>query len=270
MSFSTFTPDDRREAALTYLRLDYREQVVGDIRLAGEVRVSRDVEGLARLDVHPREQKVEVARNHLLQRDESITAPDTEEARDSGTDRHLDAGGGRRLLLLVVQRHEQVEREVRDEGERVRRVDRLGRHQGHDVLDVVVPQAAAFLLVQVRVIENLDSVFGEATQHLGEDALLAPLDLRNDVLSLVNLLLRRAAVDRQLLNAGPDLLLETADALHEELVEIGAHDGEELDPFEQRRSFVLGFVQHPAVELEPGEFAVQVQRRVLQVDLGRR
>ena len=67
-------PDDGRETALAHLGLDHREQIVGDVRLAGEVRVAGDVEGLAGLDVHAREEEVEVARDHLLQRDEPVAA----------------------------------------------------------------------------------------------------------------------------------------------------------------------------------------------------
>jgi hypothetical protein len=54
-------------------------------------------------------------------------------------------------------------------------------------------------------------------------------------------------------------LLEAADALHEEFVEIGVHDGQELHPLEQRRAGILSLVQHPTIELEPRELPVQIQ-----------
>ena len=64
-------------------------------------------------------------------------------------------------------------------------------------------------------------------------------------------------------------------ALHVELVQIGAEDGEELHALEQRRALVQRLVQDAAVELEPAQVAVdpgvlqQVflcgQRRELQV-----
>ena len=41
---------------------------------------------------------------------------------------------------------------------------------------------------------------------------------------------------------------------------------EELEPLEQRRPGVERLVQHPAVELEPGELAVEVERWVPEVD----
>ena len=56
-----------------------------------------------------------------------------------------------------------------------------------------------------------------------------------------------------------------ADADHEELVEVRAEDGEELEPLQQRHGRVLGLFEHAAVELEPAQFAVDVQRRVVEV-----
>ena len=90
---------------------------------------------------------------------------------------------------------------------------------------------------------------------------MAALELAHDGIALGDLLLRRAAVDGALLHPGGDLLLQAADALHEELVEVRGRDGEELHALEQRLALVLGLVQHAAVEREPGELAVEVQLR---------
>ena len=56
--------------------------------------------------------------------------------------------------------------------------------------------------------------------------------------------------------AGLDLPLQGADALLVVLVEIGVEDGEEGGAFEQRGAGVERFVEDTAVELEPGDFAV--------------
>jgi hypothetical protein len=58
---------------------------------------------------------------------------------------------------------------------------------------------------------------------------------------------------------GTDLLLEAADALLEELVEVGGDDPEELHPLEQRDAVVLRLVEHPPAEVEVGELAVEVE-----------
>ena len=68
------------------------------------------------------------------------------------------------------------------------------------------------------------------------------------------------------MHAGADLLLEAADPLHEELVEIGVHDRQELDPLEQRGARILGLVQDTSIEAEPGQLAIEVERRAPEID----
>ena len=63
-----------------------------------------------------------------------------------------------------------------------------------------------------------------------------------------------------------DLLFEARDTDLEELIEVAAEDREELEALEQRRSAVECLMQHATVELEPGELAIQVERRVSEVD----
>ena len=65
-------------------------------------------------------------------------------------------------------------------------------------------------------------------------------------------------------DAGLHLLLQAADADHEELVEVGAEDGQELEPLQQRHLRVLGLLQHAAVELQPAQLAVDVQGRIVK------
>ncbi len=66
--------------------------------------------------------------------------------------------------------------------------------------------------------------------------------------------------------AGLDLLAQAGHAHLEELVEVAREDGQELDPFEQRVALVARLVQHPRVEFEPRQLAVDVRER----DLGTR
>ena len=68
------------------------------------------------------------------------------------------------------------------------------------------------------------------------------------------------------MQAGTDLLLQAADALHEELVEIRADDRDELHALEQGRARILGLPQDAEVEVEPGELTVQVELRQIEVE----
>ena len=68
-------------------------------------------------------------------------------------------------------------------------------------------------------------------------------------------------------DAGLELIVEVRHPHHEELVEVRLPDRAELDPLEQRHRGVLGELEHPVVEVEPGELAVEVERGVLEVGL---
>ena len=63
-----------------------------------------------------------------------------------------------------------------------------------------------------------------------------------------------AARDR---HPGGDPSLESGDPHHEELVEVGGEDRQEAHPLQQREAGVLGELEHPAVEVQPGDLAVQ-------------
>jgi len=54
-----------------------------------------------------------------------------------------------------------------------------------------------------------------------------------------------------------DLLLQTADAHLEELVQIRADDAEKAQALERRHTLVLGLREHTPVEFEDAEFAVE-------------
>jgi hypothetical protein len=57
--------------------------------------------------------------------------------------------------------------------------------------------------------------------------------------------------------AGGDPALEARDADHEELIKIAGEDGQETRPLEQRQVPVLGELEHPAIEQQPGHLPVK-------------
>ena len=58
-------------------------------------------------------------------------------------------------------------------------------------------------------------------------------------------------------DAGGDAALEAGHPDHEELVEVAGEDREEPGPLEQRQVGVLGQLEHPLVERQPGQLAVE-------------
>src|SRR5258708_7142105 len=65
-------------------------------------------------------------------------------------------------------------------------------------------------------------------------------------------------------------MLQAADALHEKVVEVRSADPEKLDALEKRVRLVLGLREDATVEGEPGQLAVEVQARIVEVWLGLR
>ena len=71
-------------------------------------------------------------------------------------------------------------------------------------------------------------------------------------------------------DAGVHLVVQAGHAHHEELVEVGRVDREELHALEQRRALVLGQLEHALVELEPGQLAVRRRARASRASGPRR
>ena len=61
------------------------------------------------------------------------------------------------------------------------------------------------------------------------------------------------------------LLFQAGHADLEELIEIAAHDAQELEAFEQRHRLVARLLQDPAVELEQRQLAVEVEIGLAEV-----
>ena len=71
-------------------------------------------------------------------------------------------------------------------------------------------------------------------------------------------------VGRRLRGAQFQQLLEAGDANLEELVEIGGADAQEAQPLQQRHARILRLSQHPGVELQRRQFAVDEVLRGVQ------
>ena len=170
------------------------------------------------------------------------------------------------LARAVAGGHQQVERQVGNERERVGRVHTLGGEQRVDVVAEIGGHALPLFLAELGVFEDVDILAGELAEQFLLHVVLPADEVADHRVALVDLLLRRTAVDGQQLEVGAHLLLEAANALHEELVQVGADYRQEEKPLEQRVAHVAGLAEHPPVELQPGEFAVQVPLGCGQVE----
>ena len=147
----------------------------------------------------------------------------------------------------------QVERQVRDVGERVPRVD---GERGEDGVDLALEDVDE--VVAVVVVERRTSPRGgcpasarAGTMHVQEDVVLAAHQLLDPAPDERELLARAQAVDRAGAHARGHLVLEGGHPDLVELVEQLGEDGEELGPLEQREPVVLGQVEQAGPEIEP-------------------
>lgn len=72
------------------------------------------------------------------------------------------------------------------------------------------------------------------------------------------------AIEAQVRASTSQLLPQRGHADHEELVHVGAEDGQELHSFQQGSGWIAGLFQHAFLEREQTELAIAVQLRVMQ------
>ncbi len=169
---------------------------------------------------------------------------------------HLDPGDPLLVARRVDHHHHQVEGQARDVGEGVTGVDGEGGQHREDPLLEDLVQVRPVVLVQARPVAEADTVAVEVGhQPVEEGAPLAGVQLDHLEPDRPDLRLRSLGVGGGALEPRRQLL-EAADPDLEELVQRSARDGQEARPLQQREALVLGLGQHPRVEVEPGELAV--------------
>ena len=112
------------------------------------------------------------------------------------------------------------------------RVHGLRGDQRKNVEQVIVPHLLALGLGQPGVTAQVNPLLLEQFVQFGGQLPLLLRDLAHHRQALAELLFGAASVHGQLAHPRPDLLFEAADALHEKLVQIGADDGQKLDPLQ--------------------------------------
>ncbi|PAV67574.1 hypothetical protein WR25_22199 [Diploscapter pachys] len=215
-----------------------------DQRVSGKQHIGEALE--QRLDRH-------IARNLARQ---------AYEARRAGGDHHQLA---HRLAVRIandVEHHRQPL--VRDERKRVRRIERLGRQDREDLFAEMLFQPHRGLGVHLVAAQHMDARLVERGAQVAPHRLLARhqrIGLRGD---RGELLCWRQTIGRAAIDVFQLLPLEASHAHHEEFVEVGARDRQEAQPLQQGMRSVARLFQHPPVERQPRQLAVEIAI----VDLG--
>ena len=161
-------------------------------------------------------------------------------------------------VLAVAQLQRDREAEIGNERERMRRVDRQRRQHRKDLLAGNDPPA--------RRVSSLDSASAAmlsmpsfcSSTAAGRHRLFCwsscsrPTSTRSCSSCCSGVRPSGLRSD----NALAHLAGEAGHAHHEEFVEVGGRDRQEAHPLQQRMADVLRFLQNAAVELQPGEFAI--------------
>ena len=92
--------------------------------------------------------------------------------------------------------------------------------------------------------------------QIAPDRLLVDGEPRNRLVDQDKLLGGRQTVGAALGNALPHLRLDAGDPDHEELVKVIGGNRQEPDPFERGMAGIDRFLEHPAIEMQPGQLAV--------------
>ena len=182
--------------------------------------------------------------------------------------RHLHPRKSLGALLGVAEDHREAEREVRGIGERPPQSDQKGRQGGKDPALEQARQLLALLALGGGGVDEPDPMLRQRGNELGGEAARGAVALLGDDFGdRVDLLVGRQAVGATPGAARLDVVVERRQPDHEDLVQVRLPDRAELDPFEQGNRGVLGELEDAVVEVEPGELAVEVERRVLEVGL---
>jgi hypothetical protein len=251
-------PHDVAEAPPAQLGLHRLQEVVGLV-VDLEVGVARHAERRGLLDLHSGEERSQVCGDQLLERQVATAVPDRPEARQHLG--HLDAREAAIAGERIAYEHAEREREVRDVGERPSWPDGERRQHGEDHAQEGGGELGALAVVAVGERDDLHAAARELGHQLLEDAALLvhePVGALGDLVEHLG--------ERELTRCRPPpgacagVLEQPGDPHHVELVEVGREDRQVAHPLEQRHLLVARELEHAAVELDPGELAVEQSR----------
>jgi hypothetical protein len=110
---------------------------------------------------------------------------------------------------------------------------------------------------QLLALDDVDARGRQLGLQAGPGLILLAGQGRREFVDLGELLRRRQSVLAHLRHAGGDLPVQTRSPHHVEFVEVGGRDRQEAQTLEQRMMLVQRLFQHPPVELQPGQLAVE-------------
>ena len=166
--------------------------------------------------------------------------------------------------VLALDHDGEVQALVEHLRERARRVERQrAQHRLDFPVEIPLEPCGLRFGPAVRRDEH-DAVLGQLRhEHIVQDLVLLLDQARSPRADRLQLLGDGQPVRTDLQRARLQQLLQARDPDLEELVEVGAGDAEEPDPFEQGYAAVLRLFQHALIEFQERQFPIDVELRRL-------
>ena len=260
-------PDRGAAPQVAQLVLDLLEEVLGLLLVDVEIAVSRDPERMRALQAVSREELARAQLDDVAQEYRPVGTgfrrADRHEPREDarhGENRHVL----RRAVVLLgvgaLERDNDIEGLVSELGEGMGLVKRQRREHRIDLLAEIRPDPVQLRLRQVVGRAELDALPGERRDEPVKPTVVLVLDHRcGHRVDPAQLLHGRQPVRAELGETGVDLLHQARNPDLEKFVQVGAHDGQEAHALKERMAVALGLLEHPAVEREPAQLAVEIR-----------
>ncbi len=231
-------------------------------------------------DLHSRKEGIQVGRDHLFNPHVGLLAPRPAalgggflRARQ-GYQRGQGIGNfeAREVLVArgIANQHRHIQAEVGNVREGPALVEGQRREHRKNDFGIVAFADRQLLGIQLRIGHDVDALLAERGFELVLQAMVRGLHQAFRLAPDRDQLGADAhAVRAELRNSGVQLRVQAGHSHHEELVQIGADDGEEAYALQQRVRVIVRFLQHAPLKAQQSQLAVHIKAGIHQVCRGR-
>ncbi len=171
----------------------------------------------------------------------------------------------------ALELDDEVQALVDQSREGVRGIEADGTYHRHDLFGEILAHPRGLRLGPLRAPPEAQPLLLECRdQRLVENMVLAFDLLVRDARDFGQYLARRQAIGTALLAGQSDLVLEARHTNLEELVQIGGEDQQKHQPVEQWMRRIQGLLEHADIELQMRQLAIEIQRWIVKIGLGKR